>query len=187
MGNLRIWTSSEPWTSSEHFKTMRSVWTKSHATEPTIDTNHSRSYHVPTTIYRTPNRMPIYHGRHIESTQTMHSHPMSCDVLVHTNALCQFTTIHVNISKHAYINKVHTQTTCYSFSNNNTQNDPNLGPIKNKAPLGPFTVHHRIIGIQKHTTKPKDVSPGIKTRPQYSPGLPENLVQIVRKQSRKFN
>ena len=51
------------------------------------------------------------------------------------------------------------------FSNNNTQNGPNLGPIKNRAPLGPFTVQHRIIRIPKHTTKPKDISPGIKTNP----------------------
>ena len=73
------------------------------------------------------------------------------------------------------------------FSNNNTPNGPNLGRIENRAPLGPFTVHHRIIGIPKHTTKLKDISPMIKTKPQHSPGLPKNSpknhVQTVRKQS----
>ena len=77
------------------------------------------------------------------------------------------------------------------FSNNNTQNGQNLGPIGNRAPLGPFTIHHRIIEILKHTTKPKDISPGIKTKPQYSPGLPENSpknpVWTVHKQSQKFS
>ena len=77
------------------------------------------------------------------------------------------------------------------FSNNNTQNGPNLGPIGNKAPLGPFMVHHRIIGISKHTTKPKDISTRIKTKPQHSLRLPENslenLVRTVRKQSQKFS
>ena len=81
------------------------------------------------------------------------------------------------------------------FSNNNKQNGPNLGPIENRAPLGPFTVYHQIIGIPKHTTKPKDISPGIKTKPQHSPGLPENSLEnsleiharTVRKQSRKFS
>ena len=43
----------------------------------------------------------------------------------------------------------------------------------------------------KHTTKPEDISPGIKTKPQHSPGLPENSpqnsVMTVQKQSRKFS
>ena len=81
------------------------------------------------------------------------------------------------------------------FSNNNTQNGANLGPIENRTPLGPFTVHHRIIRIPKHTTKPKEISPGMKTKPQHSPGLPENSpenspkipVRTVRKQSQKFS
>ena len=45
--------------------------------------------------------------------------------------------------------------------------------------------------IPKHTTKPKDISPEIKTKPQHSPGLPENspenFVMTVQKQSRKFS
>ena len=77
------------------------------------------------------------------------------------------------------------------FSNNKTQNGPNIGPIENRTPLGPFTVHHQIIGIPKHTTNPKDISSGIKTKLQYSPGLlensPENPVRAVRKKSRKFS
>ena len=77
------------------------------------------------------------------------------------------------------------------FSNNNTQNELNLGPIENRAPLGPFTVRHRIIGIPKHTKKPKDISPRIKTKPQHNPGLPENSlgnpIRTVRKQSQKFS
>ena len=76
-------------------------------------------------------------------------------------------------------------------SSNNTQNGPNLGPIYNRAPLGPFTVRHRITVIPKHTTKPKDISPGIKTKPEPSLGLSENSsenpVWTVKKQSRNFN
>ena len=72
-------------------------------------------------------------------------------------------------------------------SSNNTQNDLTLGPIYNRAPLGPFTVCHR----PKHTTKPEDISPGIKTKPEPSPGLPENSsenpVWTVRKQLQNFN
>ena len=76
-------------------------------------------------------------------------------------------------------------------SSNNTQNNQNLGPIYNRAPLSPFTVRHRITVIPKHTTKPEDISPGIKTKPEPSFGLPENSsenpVWTVRKQSRNFN
>ena len=76
-------------------------------------------------------------------------------------------------------------------SSNNTQNDPNLGPIYNRPPLGPFTVCHRITVIPKHTIKPEDISPGIKTKPEPSLGLPENssknTIWTVRKQSQNFN
>ena len=76
-------------------------------------------------------------------------------------------------------------------SSNNTQNNQNLGPIYNRAPLGPFTVRHRITVIPKPTTKPEDISPGIKKKPEPSSGLPENSsenpVWTVRKQSRNFN
>ena len=76
-------------------------------------------------------------------------------------------------------------------SSNNTQNGSNLGPIYNRAPLGPFTVRHRITVVPKHTTKPKDISRGIKTKPELSSRLPENSpknpVHSVRKQSQKFN
>ena len=50
---------------------------------------------------------------------------------------------------------------------------------------------HRIAVIPKHTTKPEDISPGIKTEPQHSPGLcensPENPVWTVLKQFQKFS
>ena len=76
-------------------------------------------------------------------------------------------------------------------SSNNTQNSPNLGSIYNMAPLGPFTVRRRITVIPKHTTKPEDNSPGIKTKPKPSLGLPENSfknsVWSVQKQSKNFN
>ena len=76
-------------------------------------------------------------------------------------------------------------------SSNNTQNGPNPGPIYNRAPLGPFTVRHQISVIPKHTTKPEDISVGIKTKPLSSPRLLENSPEIsaltVRKQSRNFN
>ena len=76
-------------------------------------------------------------------------------------------------------------------SSNNTQNDPNLGLIYNRALLGPFTVGHRITVIPKHTTKPKDISHEIKTKPEPSPGLPENspenAFRTIRKQSQNFN
>ena len=79
----------------------------------------------------------------------------------------------------------------FIFSNNNTQNGQNLGPIENMAPLGPFTIHHQIIVIPNHTTKPKDIIPDIKTKPQYSPRLlensPENPIRTVLKQSGKFS
>ena len=41
--------------------------------------------------------------------------------------------------------------------------------------------------IPKHITKPEDISPGIKIKPQHSSGLPENFVMTVQKQSQKFN
>ena len=68
-----------------------------------------------------------------------------------------------------------------------TQNGPILGPIYYRAPLGPFTVRHRIIGIPKHTTKPEDISPRIKTKPQHSPELPENSSENLVRTVRKFN
>ena len=64
------------------------------------------------------------------------------------------------------------------------------------------SIHQQITVIPKHTTKPEDVNPGIKTKPQHSPGLPENSskilseesknspknsVRTVQKQSQKFN
>ena len=87
----------------------------------------------------------------------------------------------IYLSMHILTKFTHKQHVIH-FSNNNTQNGPNLGPIENRAPLGPFTVNHRIIGISKHTTKPKDTSPWIKIKPQYSPELPENLTRTMRKQ-----
>ena len=76
-------------------------------------------------------------------------------------------------------------------SSNNTQNGPNLGPIYNRALVGPFTVLPRIIVIPKHTTKLENISPGIKTKPEPSIGLPKNSsknqVWTVRKQSQNFN
>ena len=92
----------------------------------------------------------------------------------------------IYLSMHILTKFTHKQHVIHFF-NNNTQNGPNLGPIENRAPLGPFTIHQRIIGIPKHTTKPKDISPGIKTKSQYSPGLPEHPVRTDRKQSQKFN
>ena len=96
----------------------------------------------------------------------------------------------IYLSMHILTKFTHKQHVIH-FSNNNTQNGPNLRPIENRASFGPFTVHHRIIRIPKHTTKPKDISPGIKTKSQYSPGLPENSpenhVRTLRKQSQKFS
>ena len=92
----------------------------------------------------------------------------------------------IYLSMHILTKFKHTQHVIH-FSNNNTQNGPNLGPIKNRASLGPFTVHHRIIGILKHTTKPKDISTGIKTKPQHSRGRPKNPIMTISKQSRKFS
>ena len=44
---------------------------------------------------------------------------------------------------------------------------------------------------KKYSTKPEDISPGIKTKPQPSPGLPENSSEnsalTVRKKSQKFS
>ena len=52
-------------------------------------------------------------------------------------------------------------------------------------------IHQQITVIPKHTTKPEDISPGIKTKPQHSLGLPENSpknpIRIIRKQSQKFS
>ena len=74
-----------------------------------------------------------------------------------------------------------------------TQNFLNLEPIYNRTPLGPFTamnqffgsIHQQITMIPKHTTKPEDISPEIKTKSQHSPGLPENSfenpIRTVRK------
>ena len=96
----------------------------------------------------------------------------------------------IYLSMHILTKFTHKQHVIH-LSNNNKQNGPNLGLIENRAPLGPFTILHRIIGILKHTTKPKDISPGIKTKPQYSPRLPENspenLVRTVSKKSQKFS
>ena len=96
----------------------------------------------------------------------------------------------IHLSMHILTKLTHKQHVIH-FSNNNAQNGQNLAPIENRTPLDPFTIHNRIIRIPKHTTKPKDISPGIKTKPQYSPGLlensPENPVRTVRKQSQKFN
>ena len=79
----------------------------------------------------------------------------------------------IYVSMHILTKFTHKQHVIH-FSNNNTQNNPNLGPIENRAPLGPFIVRHRIIGIPKHAIKPKDISSEIKTKPQHNPGLPEN-------------
>ena len=69
----------------------------------------------------------------------------------------------------------------------------------NRAPLGLFmtmnhffgSIHQQITVIPKHTTKPEGISHEIKTKPQHSPGLPENscenLVRNVREQSQKFS
>ena len=96
----------------------------------------------------------------------------------------------IYLSMHILTKFIHKQHVIH-FSNNNTQNCLNLGPIENRALLGPFMVHHRIIGIPKLTTKPKDLSPGIKTKLQHSPGLPENspknLFRTIRKQFPKFS
>ena len=61
-------------------------------------------------------------------------------------------------------------------------------------PSNVFTVRHQITVIPKYITKPEDISPGIKTKPQHSPGLPgtipknfQYLVRTVRNQSRKFS
>ena len=47
------------------------------------------------------------------------------------------------------------------------------------------------IVITKHTTKPEDISPGIKTKLLHNPGLlensRENSVMTIQKQSQKFN
>ena len=107
---------------------------------------------------------------------------------MHYAYLQQFILIY--LSMHILTKLTHKQHVIH-FSNNKTQNGSILGPIKNRTPLGPFTVHHRIIGIPKHTTKPKDISPWIKTKPQHSLGLPENSpenpLRTVRKKSRKFS
>ena len=96
------------------------------------------------------------------------------------------------IHQQANINMIFSHTAWYLFIfNNNIQNGPNLGPIENRASHGPFPVYHRIIMISKHITKPEDINPGIKTKPQQDPGLieniPENLVRIFRNQSQNFN
>ena len=96
----------------------------------------------------------------------------------------------IHLSMHILTKLTHKQHVIH-FSNNKAQNGQNLEPIENRAPLDPFTIHNRIIRIPKHTTKPKDISPGIKTKSKYSPGLlensPENPVRTVREQSQKFN
>ena len=101
------------------------------------------------------------------------------------------------LSMHILTKYTHKQHVMH-FSNNNTQNGQNLGPIKNWVPLGSFTVHYRIIEIQKHPIKPKDISPRIKTKPntvqdcskivpkilsRLSVNNPKNLARTVRKQS----
>ena len=67
-----------------------------------------------------------------------------------------------------------------------------LGPIKIghlSVPSLPRTcfgsIHYRITVIPKHSTKPEDIGPVIKTKSQHSPGLPRTNPKISNIQSQK--
>ena len=104
----------------------------------------------------------------------------------------------IYLSVHILIKCTHKQHVIH-FSNNNTQNDPNLGPIKNRAPLGPFTFITELFGYQNTPQNPKTSVLGSKPNlntvqdcPKIVPKIMsgpsannlENLARTVLKQSR---
>ena len=134
---------------------MRSVWVMSHATEPAIDTNQCRSYHVITTTYRHQTRCRFTKvdtniDRPKPCTHTQ-CHAMFLRIQMHdVNA---FISCYLNICN--YISHNHftdgytsyTQFACYSISSNNTQIYSTQGSFQSAISLGLSKVGLKISSI----------------------------------------
>ena len=98
---------------------------------------------------------------------------------------------HMSIYQHDFFFFFLKHSMIFKSSNNHTKWST-LRPIKTRylsVPSLPQTsfgfIHHRITVIPKHSTKPEDISPGIKTKSQHSPGLPRTNIKISNIQSQK--
>ena len=96
----------------------------------------------------------------------------------------------IYLSMHILTKFTHKQHVIH-FSNNNTQKWPKYRThIKQGTSWSLHGLSPNYWDTKTHH-KPKDISLGIKTKPQYNPRLPENSpknpVRTVSKQSRKFS